>query len=436
MSLLAATDVGCGWKSGGGIGAALRTRFDTVIFLYTLSALTILQGIVSLIEGIRSARYMRCYGTNHPGASPEASPYRARASRAAPRWLPGRVGVFCPCKGVDHEFEKNIRSILGQDFPAFAVYFILESAEDPAYSVLRNIGAPNVLIAGEATDCGQKVHNLRYAVQSVGCNVDTYVFCDSDARYPRNWLAKITEPLHDGLTGVCTGYRWYTVRRFHIPTLLRSAWNSTALGVLGDHDRNFAWGGSIAIRRETFERIAVLDAWSGALSDDYAITRATQKAGLHVRFVPACLIPSYGECSFSELLEFTTRQIIITRVYHPRLWAIGFVAQTVFSLAFWGLLVANLWTGTPVLFLLWITIFTLSATRSAVRLSAVKATIPEPSSLRFVWFYVLSSPVVALLYQFNMTCAALTTDIKWRQIHYKLISPNQTLVRRSSAKAG
>ena len=35
---------------------------------------------------------------------------------------------------------------------------------DPAVEVLRSIGAKNILVAGRATDCGQKVHNLAYAV--------------------------------------------------------------------------------------------------------------------------------------------------------------------------------------------------------------------------------------------------------------------------------
>jgi cellulose synthase/poly-beta-1,6-N-acetylglucosamine synthase-like glycosyltransferase len=331
---------------------------------------------------------------------------------------------------VDHEFEKNIRSILDQDFPAFTVFFILESAEDPAYEVLKNLGAANILIAGEATDCGQKVHNLQYAVRQVVCQADIYVFCDSDARYPQNWLTGLTSPLQEEHSCVCTGYRWYSVSRFQIPTLLRSAWNSTVLGLLGDHNRNFAWGGSTALHRETFERIGVLDAWRGALSDDYAITRAAQFAGVPIRFVPSCLIPSHGECSFRELLEFTNRQIIITRVYHRRLWRLGLLAQTVFNLAFWSLGLALLWTKAPSLMLLWSMIFALSAARSAVRLSAAQSRLSDPGLARFAWFYILSSPIIALLYQYNMVFSALTTHIEWRQIHYSLISPNETRVHR------
>lgn len=388
-----------------------------MIVLYVLSVLTIFQGILTLIDGVRSARYMRRYAekTLH-------DPEPARAET---------IAVFCPCKGVDYEFEKNIRSILDQDFSNFTVYFVVESENDPAYRVLKNIGAGEVLVAGEATDCGQKVHNLRYAVQQVRRDAGIYVFCDSDARYPRNWLGNLTAPLN-GPSEVCTGYRWYSVRRFQFSTLLRSAWNASALGILGDHGRNFVWGGSTAIRRDTFDRIGVLQAWQGALSDDYAITRAAQSAGLQIRFVPSCLIPSHGECSFAELLEFTTRQIIITRVYHAKLWAMGLLAQTTFNISFFGLLIAAIWMPSVLSLVLWMTLFALSVVRSAVRIGAVNSVVHDPALPRFYWFYSLASPLVALLYQYNMLCAAFTTTIEWRQIRYNLISPNETQVRRSA----
>src|SRR5262245_45187527 len=204
------------------------------------------------------------------------------------------VHVFCPCKGADHELEENVRSVLDQDLQPAAVHFIVDSRNDPAYGRLVKAGIQNILVAGPAQDCGQKVHNLRYAIERAA-GADVYVFCDSDARYPRHWLRRLTAPLTESMAGVTSGYRWYVPSRFHLATLLRSAWNASVVSMLGDHPRNFAWGGSTAIRRETFERISVLEAWRGAVSDDYAITRAAQRAGLRVKFVPDCLIPSFGD---------------------------------------------------------------------------------------------------------------------------------------------
>src|SRR5436853_7770515 len=113
-----------------------------------LAAVAILQGIFTLVYGIRAARHMRTF-----------RPRRARRKR---------ISVFCPCKGTDAEFEKNIRSILEQDYPNYDVTFVVESQGDAACAALRGVGVSKILVAGRATDCGQKVHNLSYAVAQAG----------------------------------------------------------------------------------------------------------------------------------------------------------------------------------------------------------------------------------------------------------------------------
>jgi cellulose synthase/poly-beta-1,6-N-acetylglucosamine synthase-like glycosyltransferase len=369
-----------------------------------LAFVAILQGFLTLLDGVRSARHMRTF-------------------RPKPRESHERITVFCPCKGTDPEFEKNIRSILDQDYSNYETTFIVESADDPAYAALRNIGVQNILIAGRAIDCGQKVHNLTYAITHTNESVGIYVFCDSDARFPRNWLSKLIAPLDN--TNITTGYRWYVATRAHLPTLMRSGWNASSVGVLGSHDRNFAWGGSTAMYRQTFDRLNILDAWRGSVSDDYAITNTAHRTGTPIIFVPECLIPTYGECTWRELFEFTTRQIVITRVYHARLWRVAFIGHAIFNLAFFILP----WTHP----LLWLAVCGLSVAKSWGRYRAVETALPPEALSKHGWFYILCSPPVALLFLYNMLSSALATDIVWRQIHYKLISPNETRVFGESA---
>ena len=372
-----------------------------MIWAYLLAAIAILQGLLTLLDGVRAARHMRTF----------------RPRRVSNQ----RVVIFCPCKGTDSEFEKNIRSILNQDYPNYTTQFIVESKDDAAYRTLLVIGA-NVVVAGRATSRGQKVHNLACAIEHAPV-AEIYVFCDSDAWFPSDWLSRLIAPL-DSKT-ISTGYRWYVVSRFHFPTLMRSAWNASSVSILGDHDRNFAWGGSTAIHRETFHQLNILDSWRGSVSDDYAITRRAQRAGTKIVFVPECLVPSYGECSFRELLEFTTRQTIITRVYHPALWRIGFAGHIIFNAAFWSLPFAH-----PAL---WLAVYGMAAAKSWIRYTAVRKIVAAPALSRRAWFYILASPLVASLYLYNLIASTLSTEIVWREIHYKLISPNETLVFGGSA---
>jgi cellulose synthase/poly-beta-1,6-N-acetylglucosamine synthase-like glycosyltransferase len=404
-----------------------------MILLYILSGLAVVQGIVALIQGIRAAQYMRRgridfgignsdFGFVVPtGSGCDPNPKSEFRNPNSPH-----VSVFCPCRGIDLGFDENIQSILAQDYSNFEVLFIVESIDDPAWTALQRLGISNVLAAGQANDCGQKVHNLLYAINHADPRTDMYVFCDSDARYPRHWLADLTKPLADPWTGVTTGYRWYVAESGSAPTLLRSAWNASVVGLLGDHDRNFAWGGSTAMRRETFDRLHIREAWDGALSDDYAITRAARMAGVHIRFVPSCLVPSYGECGWRELLEFTTRQIKITRVYHPGLWRAGLFAQTLFSTAFIALTIAAPASASAGALLF--VIYALAAGKSWIRLNGVLAILPRAALSKYTWFYILSSPVVALLFVYNMLRSAFSKEIMWRHIRYSLISPNKTLV--------
>ena len=61
------------------------------------------------------------------------------------------------------------------------------------------------------------------------------------------------------------------------------------------------------MRRKTFEKLEMREKWRGTLSDDFAVTRALKKAGLPICFVPQALTASVENCSFRELLEFTTQ---------------------------------------------------------------------------------------------------------------------------------
>lgn len=373
-----------------------------VTLFYILSGLAIIQGLISLLEGMRSARHIKTY-------------------RPVSEWRP-KVVVFCPCKDTDPGFGENVDSILCQDYEPLRVVFVVESTADRAYEALSG---KRVLVAGESSSRGQKVHNLLHAVQHEARDAEVFVFCDVDARFPKDWVSQLIAPLADTEVGATTGYRWYAAESGRLPSLLRSIWNASAVTLLGAHNRNFVWGGSMALRREVFETLDIRTAWDGAVSDDYAVTRSVRKAGKHIVFVPGCLIPSYGDCSWRELLEFTTRQIIITRVYEPALWRMAFTTQTVFNVVFW--------TGLLVWWPVSVALFLLSGIKSYVRYQAVRKVLPPRALSKHRWSYILLSPATAALYQYNLVRSAFTRNIQWRRIRYSLISPDRTVVQRGAA---
>jgi cellulose synthase/poly-beta-1,6-N-acetylglucosamine synthase-like glycosyltransferase len=375
--------------------------------IYVICALALVQGIVALVLGFRATHHLRTY---------------RRQSLQRPR-----VVVFCPCRDVDPGFRENIESIFDQDYPRFQVVFIVDSSTDPSFQLLSEKNA-TVLVAGEASTRGQKVHNLIHGVEHGAGDAEVFIFCDADARFPRDWITNLVAPLEDDTVAVSTGYRWYSAERGGVASLLRSAWNASVVTTLGNHNKNFAWGGSMAIRREVFDQIGVRKAWEGAVSDDYAVMHAARRSGKRIVFVPKCLIPSYGGCTWRELLEFTTRQILITRVYDPFTWRAAFVTQTIFNVAFWAGFALSwpFWLVTPAL---WV----LAGIKSYSRHNAVATVLPWGALSKQRSSYILLAPLTGLLFQYNLIRSALTRSITWRQIRYRLISPNRTEVYRGGA---
>ena len=396
-----------------------------MLLFYILAALVVLQSLLSLRGGVRYLGFFR-------------------RELEAPRtlYMPS-ASVFVPCRGMDQGLRLNLLALFRQHYPAYELVFVSDSADDPGLEIARQlsrelegetVARTRFVVAGPATDSGQKVHNLRAAVAEADASSEVFIFVDTDARPRADWLRALVAPLADEGVGAATGYRWFLPARGGFASNLRSVWNASIASALGSNVRsNFCWGGSTAIRRETFERLGMSERWRGTLSDDYALTRALQAAGLPIRFVPACLTASVEDCTFSELLEFTTRQLKITRVYAPQLWAFVLVSNLLFVAVFFGGLALAVWraaVGLPYVWPLVIVsvIFLLGLWKAFFRLRAVALVLEEHHGRlhRGVWAHLLLWPLTAVLFLYNATAAALSRRIVWRGIGYVLKSPTET----------
>jgi ceramide glucosyltransferase len=395
---------------------------------YALITLLILQGIVSLLEGFRYVAYVR------------------RSLATLPVVFTPKTSIIAPCKGVDTGMEGNLRALFHQDYPSYEILFAVGSREDAALPVIERIideqriasaqkTPARVVIATPNDSRSEKVNNLLSAIDRIAPDSEVFVFVDSDARVTSDWLRSLVAPLVDKQTGAATGYRWYLPERGGFFSALLSAWNGSVATTLGDHNRNFAWGGSTAIRRETFAQCKVHDAWQQAVSDDYALTNAVQKSGLQIRFVPQCLTISREDATLPSLLEFTTRQVIITRVYNARLWWIGLVSQVLFNAVFFGGLAfavigALLGKNTILASLLLTLIYLLGSAKGLLRLIAAREMLSQAKAeiTRLWWMYCLLWILVSPVYLFNFVKSATTRRILWRGVLYEMRSPQETIV--------
>ncbi|HYG12212.1 MAG TPA: glycosyltransferase family 2 protein, partial [Pyrinomonadaceae bacterium] len=370
--------------------------------------------------------------------------FRRELSAHAPDFEPFAT-VVVPCRGVDQGLYENLDALCGQSYPAFEIIFVVDSPGDPALKVIEQVRRARedarspltrVAVAGVASESGQKVHNLIAGVSAADVRSEVFVFVDSDARPHREWLPALVAPLADESTGAATGYRWF-IPANNFASHLRAVWNASIASALGENSRgNFCWGGSTAIRRETFARLSMFEQWRGTLSDDFALTRALQNARLPIHFVPRCLTASHEVCNWRALLEFTTRQLKITRVYAPRLWRIVLVSNFLFVAVFYGglaLALSRFQRGLPYALPLALVacLFALGSAKAILRLRAVAlAFAPERKIWRAATLaaHVLLWPLASALFLYNAVAAALSRRISWRGITYELKSPSETVI--------
>ncbi len=305
--------------------------FGTQITLAALSGLALIFGVLLTLQCWECRRFVRS---------------RLSAVGRPPRRRRRHVALFAPCKGADLELEQNLQSLFQQDYDNYEVVFIVESQDDPAAATIRRVmnQYPRVpsrlVIAGRATESGQKVHNLRVATEQLSANIEVLTFVDSDARPSSTWLTTLVARLHDPGVGATTGYRWFVPQRYSPANLILYCINSGVAGLMGPHDYNLVWGGSWAIRREIFDKIALRDKWLGTLSDDLVASRVLNAAGLKTEFEPRCMAVSPIDVTLAGMFEFTRRQYMIGRRYAPARWCLALLAASVMQIAMWGCLVA------------------------------------------------------------------------------------------------
>lgn len=401
-----------------------------------LAVILLLQSLFALAGSLNFANYAGRQWTR-----------RKRESRQ--RDYQPKAVILVPCKGLDPEFEENLRPLFSQNYGEYEIIFITENEADPAHEVIERMIEQSsrpawLLVAGESRSRGQKIHNLCAGIEmlnTIDRRTEVLVFADADARPGRDWLAELVAPLGDKRIGATTGFRWFVPSRPKnggwltslLPSLLLAVWNAGALSLLGERSR-FAWGGSMAIRRENFDRLRVLRRWDGAISDDYMLTGAVHEAQQRIRFVPAALVRSPLAADWSTLFEFTTRQIRITRVYSPIVWKIGLATHLFYNLTFWGaLILLASGAGSRRLGLLLGAIYALGVINGALRARVAAEMINrhtdenQPLGSGLLPAHALLNPLVSLLYLGNFIASLVSRKIVWRGITYEMISPAITI---------
>jgi cellulose synthase/poly-beta-1,6-N-acetylglucosamine synthase-like glycosyltransferase len=395
---------------------------------YYIALAAILAQLIFLVQMCRNYRYV-------------LTRYKKVRSSYRPKTV-----LIVPCKGQDLDFQKNITSFFNQDYENYLLWFVVAEESDSAYAQLCKLKSQlsqsskacdvQVFTAGQAQSCSQKIHNLLYCCRMIGDDIDVLAFADSDICVRSDWISQIVYPLRKLKYGAASGYRWFIPKKNNLATLAISAVNAKIAQLLGDTHFNQVWGGSMAIRTETFRRLGLDKIWAKSISDDLSLSCAVKKAGMKVVFVPACLVASYESTTWPELFEFGRRQFLITRVNAPRIWWFGLCSSLFSTLGLWAaaaLAVYAAMTGqkhlalyiaVPVFF------FISQVTRTILRQRMISKLLKEhwhkmkvacAADVFFFWVW-------SLLMLFFIISSTFGRTIRWRGIRYKLLGPTKTIV--------
>jgi ceramide glucosyltransferase len=249
-----------------------------------------------------------------------------------PQRLPP-VTVLKPLCGAQPDTYDCLRSFCTQVFPEYQVVFGVCDANDPVVPVVQRLQREypqcdlSLVIEPRSHGSNRKVSNL-INMMAVARH-DYLVLSDSDVRVESDYLGRIVAPLADQQVGIVTCcYRG--VARAGVWSILGSMfineWFMPSVRVAAMMGfRSFAFGATIAIRREVLDRIGGFPAIADQLADDYRLAELTRRLGLITVLSDVEVETTVGEQSVVELIAHELRWRRTIRILSPSGYRFSFI---------------------------------------------------------------------------------------------------------------
>jgi ceramide glucosyltransferase len=255
-----------------------------------------------------------------------------RLNGRPPANLPG-VTVLKPLCGLDPETYGCLRSFCDQQYPEFEIIFGIASADDPVLAIVQRLQQEfplrdlQIVIDRRQHGSSRKVSNLINMMAEA--KYEYLVLADSDVRVDEHYLAQVVAPLMDPTVGVVTcAYRGVSRRGLWslLGSLFINEWFTPSIYVAAKAgSRGFAFGATIALRREVLSRIGGFGAVANQLADDYRLGELTRKAGLRTVLSNVEVDVIVGETSFGSLLKHELRWLRTIRAVRPMSYSFCFI---------------------------------------------------------------------------------------------------------------
>lgn len=237
-----------------------------------------------------------------------------------------RVAIIVAIKNASDLTASFLARLRSQAYPDYHILAAVESEADPAFALIAQAArepGPNidVVIAGLVERGGQKVWNLVAALKEIQSNDEIIVFTDADVLPTPEWLGRLVSALTDAGLEAVTGYRWMIPSDGRVSSAALAAANASIITMPRvAAAANMCWGGTMALRRDTLEKIGVERFWRGAISDDLQMTRALGAADCAISSPRQSLLLSPIAMDWRQAFAFGQRQYRLVLLHEPLLW--------------------------------------------------------------------------------------------------------------------
>jgi ceramide glucosyltransferase len=258
--------------------------------------------------------------------------FAARLLRQLGRATPPRlasargVTILKPLCGAEPDLEANLASFCVQAYPGpIQIVLGIGDVADPAVAIVRRLiarfpGADIGLVVGSHTQgANRKIANL--INMEPHCRHDVIVLSDSDIKVAPEYLRHVVAALDQPGVGLVTCLYRGTSDGGLLSRLAAMAIDHHFLpNVLAGMRLGLAtpcFGSTIALRRETLDRIGGLGRFANHLADDYAVGKAVRGLGLGVAVPPMIVDHVCSEQAWSGLVHHEVRWARTIRLIDP-----------------------------------------------------------------------------------------------------------------------
>jgi cellulose synthase/poly-beta-1,6-N-acetylglucosamine synthase-like glycosyltransferase len=349
-----------------------------------------------------------------------------------------RAAVILSLRGRDRSLGACLEGLVHQDYPDYSVEIVVDSDRDPAWQAVHRILTTSRshhvrvrALESPARTCSLKCSALVQAVSALDESHEVLAFIDADVIPHPTWLRELVTPLLEIRVGATTGNRWYAGRRRLFGSQARAAWNAAAVAQMSLF--GMPWGGTLAIRRETFDAAGLLSKWSRSFNDDIVLGEEVSRLGLEMRFVPSLLMVESGESPIQDVRSFVFRELMHLKFYlgaWPVVSGFGILTTLLAPVAFaclWAAIArgdweAALWSGGGIAAFMALLVISYWVVESAVvSMLRKNGRLVERLGLRALW----AAPLAVCMFTAALLPALVRRTVNWRGVGYRISQPWQ-----------